>query len=179
MQSQAEIDPLEFLEQEVPIVKDRVKLKQVSEKFNFKEPQRDPVELARLLTDKMDSVSGIGLSAIQIGIPLRVFAVRTEPRRVVFNPEIVHVSDETVELDEGCLSFPNMIVRVTRPQLIRIRYTLPNGDTDLYTYSDMTARVFQHECDHLNGILMFERVSRYHREKAFRQMEKRNRRFRE
>jgi peptide deformylase len=160
------------LETDWPIVKDRVFLKKVSEEFDFQQPQTDPIELARLLTDKMDSVKGLGLSAIQIGIPLRVFVMRTDPRLVVFNPKVIDYGDAQVEMEEGCLSFPNMVLKVKRPQNIKVQFTFPNGQTDTYKYGDMTARIFQHEIDHLDGTLFFERVSRYHRDKAFRNKER-------
>jgi peptide deformylase len=165
---------VERLEREWPIVKDRVFLKTKSEDFDFANPPADPMELARTLTDKMDSVRGLGLSAIQIGIPLRVFVMRTDPRLVIFNPRIVEVSQKTIELEEGCLSFPNMILKVTRPQTIKVQFTFPNGQTDTFTYGEMTARIFQHEFDHLDGTLFYERVSRYHRDRAFRHFERVN-----
>lgn len=149
-------------------------LKTVSEEFDFQNPQMDPIELARLLVDKMDSVKGLGLSAIQIGIPLRVFAMRTDPRLVCFNPRVVEYGDKEIEMDEGCLSFPNMLLKVKRPVVVRVRFTMPNGQTDTFTYGDMTARIFQHEMDHLDGKLFFEKVSHFHRDRAFRRADRIN-----
>ena len=159
---------VERLLREYPIVTDRARLKTVSEEFDFESPQRDPLELSRLLVDRMDAARALGLSAIQIDVPLRVFCMATQPRIVCFNPRIVDRSDEMIELDEGCLSVPNMTLVVKRPTVVRVQYTLPNGHTDMYTYGDMTARIFQHEMDHLDGVLFYERVSRFHRDRAFR-----------
>ena len=71
-----------------------------------------------------------------------------------------------ISLEEGCLSFPGLIVKVKRPQHIRVRFQTPNGDTITKQFTGMSARVFQHEIDHLNGVLYFNRANRYHRDVA-------------
>lgn len=134
-------------------------LKQKTERFNFSNPQCDPVELAHKLTQTMLHHNGIGLASPQIGLPYRAFALRTSPILVCFNPLVVDVSSETVELEEGCLSFPNLILKITRPSMIKARFTLPNGETKTEKFIGMTARAFLHETDHLDGILFTQKVS--------------------
>jgi peptide deformylase len=113
--------------------------------------------------------NGIGIAANQVGVPYRVFAMRGQPQNFVcFNPRVVQPSAEEIILEEGCLSFPGLIVKVKRPRHVRVRFQTPNGDTRTETFIGMTARVFQHEMDHLEGKLYFSRSSRYHREIAMK-----------
>lgn len=117
------------------------------------------VQLAKDLEEAMLRFDGIGLSAVQVGIPVRAFAMRTEkPNLVVFNPKIVDVSEETVALDEGCLTFPGLVVKVTRPRIIKARFTVASGDVLTLKFDGMTARCFQHEMDHLDGVLFHDHV---------------------
>ena len=71
----------------------------------------------------------------------------------VFNPKIVDVEEEEVFIEEGCLSSPGLFIKIKRPQVIRVRYTNFLGITDTMQFSGMTARIFQHEIDHLDGVL--------------------------
>jgi peptide deformylase len=83
-----------------------------------------------------------------------------------FNPKIVDFSSETVLLEEGCLSDPGLFVKIKRPKKIKARYTLPNGETVTKVFDGITARCYQHELDHLNGLLYTSRANAYHLEKA-------------
>jgi len=137
--------------------------------FDFASPPFDPIEFAKDLVKFMRDNNGIGLSANQVGVPYRVFAMRSMPENFVcFNPKIVMASDEKVLLDEGCMSYPGLVVKVKRSQHVRVRFTMPNGDTRTEMFTGMTARVFQHEIDHLDGILFYNRANKYHRELAFK-----------
>ena len=115
---------------------------------------------------------GLGLAAPQIGIPYRVFAFTGDPVNVCFNPKIVDKSKEEIYLDEGCLTFPGLIIKIKRSSLIKVRFTMANGETITKKLSGMTARCFQHELDHLNGILFLNRANLYHREKALKSWRK-------
>ncbi len=151
------------------IITDPAILKQVSEPFDFENPQMDPVELGHLLVKTMVDSGGIGLSAIQLGHPLRVFAMMTRPvHTVLFNPQLVYASDEVQTEVEGCLSFPNLIVKVKRPFEVRIRFKMANGEVRTEKWGGLTGRVAQHELDHLDGILFYDRANRFHRDQAFR-----------
>lgn len=152
------------------IITDAMALTQVSEDFDFENPQMDPVELGKLLVTAMIDNSGLGLSAIQLGIPLRVFAMRANPQNIVlFNPVIVSKSDETKTEYEGCLSFPNLICKVKRAFEVRVRFRYPNQEVITEKWGGLTARVVQHEMDHLDGKLFYNQASKIHRDQAFRQ----------
>lgn len=131
---------------------------QVIPKFDFANPSVDPIQHADDLAQTMLAENGLGLASNQAGIPVRAFAIKAEHIIVAFNPIIVDSSDEMVYLEEGCLSFPNLIFKIKRPQSVKVRYTEPNGNTLTTTFGGMTARVFQHELDHLDGIIFHTRV---------------------
>lgn len=151
-------------------------LKQVAEPFNFENPQMDPVELFHNLRDTMCENKGVGLAAPQIGIPLRVFVIGNpgDPDNVipVFNPKIVDFSEEVSSQEEGCLTFPALYIKVKRSRVIRARYTTQENITDTIKFDGLTARAFQHEYDHLNGVLYLNRANRYHIDKGKKQKAK-------
>ena len=140
----------------------------VAKDFDFDDPPVDTEQLALDLVHTMRYYKGIGLAGNQVGFPYRVFAMEGEPARVCFNPRIVNTSGDEILLEEGCLSYPGLIVKVKRPQHARIRFTGPNGEIFTEQFTGMTARVIQHEMDHLDGILFFDRANRYHREQGFK-----------
>jgi peptide deformylase len=141
-------------------------LKTELDKFDFQNPPTDPIQLAHDLAETMLAKGGIGISANQIGLPYRVFAMMAEKIIVCFNSILLSESDEQIVLEEGCLSYPNLFVKIKRPQEIRVRYTEPNGNIITEKFSGMTARVFQHELDHLNGIVYTKRANLIHLEQA-------------
>ena len=144
------------------------RLREPCDPFDFTNPPMDPNQLAVDLAETMIHNNGIGLAANQIGIPYRVFAMTGEPIKVCFNPRIVDQTSEEVVLEEGCLSFPGLWVKVKRPSIIKVRYTMANGETVTEKFIGMTSRIFQHEFDHLDGILFYNKANLYHRERAFR-----------
>ena len=101
-------------------------------------------------------------------MPFRVFALRTTPGIVCFNPRIVDTSSEELLLDEMCMTFAHLAVPVRRPKKIKVRYFEPNGNVKTETFDGMTARYFLHELDHLDGILYTERANKMHVERAVR-----------
>lgn len=147
-------------------------LKQPLGLFDFKNPPMDPVELAHILAETMIRNRGMGLSSNQIGFPHRAFVMQTNPVLVCFNPKIVDHGDETIAMDEGCLSYPGLIVKITRPRNIRVRYTLPNGETETQTFQGLTARIFQHELDHMDGINFLDRAKPVAKDLALRKYKK-------
>jgi peptide deformylase len=113
--------------------------------------------------------NGLGLAANQVGLPYRMFVMRGSPENFAcFNPRIVSESAEVESVEESCLSFPGLVVKVKRPKSIRARFTMPNGETRTEPFVGITARVFQHELDHLEGKLYFNRANRYHKEVAIK-----------
>lgn len=133
-------------------------LKTKLERFDFENPPDDPVKIAVDLTESMLAHGGIGLAANQIGLPYRVFVIAANPVLCCFNPVIVDQTTEQIELEEGCLTFPNLVLPVKRSKVIKVRYFEPNGEVVNTKFIGMTARIFQHETDHINGILFTEYV---------------------
>ena len=132
----------------------------------------DPVQLSVDLLATMESRNGIGLSANQVGIPYSVFCMKSIPTYVCFNPRIVF-EGEQVLMDEGCLSFPNLIYKTLRPKVIRVRFNTPNGQVTTQTFQGMTAAVFSHEMMHIQGRLPMEGIGRYQIEKSLKFASKR------
>ena len=128
----------------------------------------NPIELYNDMAKFMLEKSGLGLSANQVGLPYRFFVMRAEEVIGCFNPKIVDFGEQTVYMDEGCLSFPGLFIKVKRPANIKVRYTEPNGNTVTRKFSGMSARIFQHELDHLDGVTYKQRASKIHLERAER-----------
>lgn len=117
----------------------------------------------RKLTDNMfatmDSASGIGLAAPQIGVSLRVIVVDAdEVRMALINPEIVKASEETILDEEGCLSYSSYYGFVNRHQSVVVKGRSLEGKAIRIRATDLLARVFQHEIDHLNGTLFLDHL---------------------
>lgn len=129
--------------------------------------------LYETLRDTMCKNNGIGLAANQIGLPYRVFVMGnpSDPDGVigVFNPVLVDIIGEESYYEEGCLSFPGLYIKIKRPSAIRVRFTTHDGVTDTIKFDGMTARIFLHEYDHLEGKLFTERAHSLHLERAYRQ----------
>lgn len=137
--------------------------------FDFSNPPFEPIEFAKNLVKFMYDNNGIGLAANQVGVPYRVFSMRGQPENFVcFNPKIVQPSEMEVTLEEGCLTYNGLLVKIKRPRHIRVRFNLPNGDIMTKQFTGMTARIFQHELDHLDGIIFYNRANRYHRDQALK-----------
>ena len=121
----------------------------------------DRFEMSRILKENMMHYDGVGLSANQIGIGERVFIMvlnmETEETITCFNPRIIKRYDDNVWCDEGCLSFPDEIINVERPDRIVVKYEDEDGKDHKIKLSGMAARVFLHEFDHLEGIVFTER----------------------
>ena len=151
-------------------------LKQKCEPFDFEKPQHDPEKLSEDLKESMIHHRGIGLSACQVGIPLKVFAVGdpNDPENIVvmFNPRIVDFSQDTVLIEEGCLSYPGMFIKIKRSNSIRLRYYNESGDIVTQAYDGIPARAIQHEYDHMDGITFHTRASSFHLDQAKRQKKK-------
>lgn len=148
------------------VAEDNPALKQVCEAFDFANPQVDSVELEDLLIRKMVDHNGLGLAANQLGIPLRVFAIRAEEPFCIFNPNIVDASDVTSVMKEGCLSFEDMLISIKRPSMVRMRFARSNGEIETEKFGGLSAHVVQHEVDHLDGLTFFDRASKFHLDKA-------------
>jgi peptide deformylase len=127
-------------------------------------------KLVRLVDDMFDTLYeselGIALAAPQIGVQKQVFVWDLDERpMVVFNPEIVESSGEWV-YDEGCLSIPGLYVEMVRPKQVLMRGIGLDGETIEIEADELEARLYQHELDHLNGVLMFDRMTHDQRKEA-------------
>ena len=139
----------------------------------------DAHEIFEILKDHMCKYRGIGLSACQLGIMTRMFIMGNPDDKnsiiPIINPNIVNVSDEISYNEEGCISFPGLFIKIKRPNSIRARFANLNGEINTANFSGLSARVFQHEYDHLNGILFTKRASSLNLERARSQQKKLNR----
>ena len=133
-------------------------------------------KIARLVDDMFDTLytseSGIGLAAPQIGVQKQIFVWDMDDQpMVVFNPEIVESSGEWV-YDEGCLSIPGLYVEMLRPNQVLMRGIDLDGNTIEIEADELASRLFQHEIDHLNGVLMFDRMTPEQRKEALAEYRK-------
>jgi peptide deformylase len=119
----------------------------------------------------LEDALGAGLAATQLGVMNRVFLYRAEPDApisVLVNPELEWSGGETVPGEEGCLSIPGVWVEVERPEQVRMRGFDTSGRERMVEAEGMEARVLQHELDHLDGVLMLDRISKEQRREAMR-----------
>jgi peptide deformylase len=129
-------------------------LKEVLSEFDFTNPPVNPEQFASTMVETCKMHRGIGLSANQCGFPYRMFVMGAEDNYVAFfNPSIVLKSKTEVHMVEGCLSFPFLGLRITRPEEVAVTYQDYMGVWKETTLVGMSARCFQHELDHLNGIV--------------------------
>jgi peptide deformylase len=137
--------------------------------------------LAHNMLDTMYAKEGIGLSAVQVGILKRIIVVDVEwpslpegqhgTQYIMINPEVIH----TVELNEckeGCLSFPDEFVRITRPKTIKVQYQDLNGTTHQIQADGLLSTCIQHEIDHLNGKTISSYISHQKKIMMFNRLKK-------
>lgn len=126
----------------------------------------------------MYDAPGIGLAAIQIGVPKRIvvldLARQEEPKAPLFlvNPEIVWSSDERSTYEEGCLSIPDYYEEVERPARVRVRFLDRDGGAQEIEAEGLLATAVQHEIDHLDGVLFVDHISRLKRDRVLRKFVK-------
>jgi len=138
-------------------------------------------DLRRLMDDMLETMyaaPGIGLAAIQVGVPRQVIVMDLarqdeppEPRFFV-NPEILWASDETAPYEEGCLSVPEVYDEVDRPARVKLRYLDYNGQEVVEEAEGLFAVCIQHEMDHLKGVLFIDHLSRLKRDRAVARVRK-------
>ncbi|MDR1722667.1 MAG: peptide deformylase [Tannerella sp.] len=127
-------------------------------------------ELVGNMFDTMYNADGIGLAAPQVGLPVQLFVIDADTvaknhpecrgfKRVMINPEILERSDETVSLEEGCLSFPGIHEKVARAKSIKVRYMDENFKEIEEYLEGFSARVVQHEYEHLTGHVFIDDIS--------------------
>jgi peptide deformylase len=151
-------------------------LKKVSERVDVVDDA-----LRALMDDMLETMyaaPGIGLAAIQVGVPKRVIVMdiarQDDPPspRFFVNPEILWASEETLPYEEGCLSVPEIYDAVERPARVKIRYLNYQGEVVEEDAEDLFAVCIQHEMDHLDGVLFIDHLSRLKREQAVKKVKK-------
>ncbi len=132
------------------------------------------VGLAESMYETMYEAVGLGLAAPQIGIQRRIFTYDVgEGPHVIVNPEIVESSGEWV-YNEGCLSVPGVNFEIVRPKLVTLRGLGLDGNEVEIEADEVLARLFQHEIDHLNGVLLLDRLEPDERKRALRTLRDRD-----
>lgn len=133
--------------------------------------------------DTMYDAPGIGLAAIQVGVPKRVLVIDLQERdeesgavirepRVFINPEIVEMSEDLTVYSEGCLSVPDQYADVQRPAVIKAKWLDENGKAHEEVIDGLLAICLQHEMDHLNGILFIDHLSKLKRDMVLKKLAK-------
>ena len=155
------------------------RLRQVS-----KPVERVDDDLRALMDDMLETMydaPGIGLAAIQVGVPVRVIVMDLageeeppEPRYFV-NPEILDPSEDLSLYQEGCLSVPEFFEEVERPSRCRVKYLDYHGEPQILEAEGLLATCIQHEMDHLEGVLFIDHLSRLKRERILKKLKKEQR----
>ena len=149
------------------VLEDDPILKKRCRPFDFENPQEDPEKLKNELLEAMVKYEGAGISACQIGVDLKVFAMRFNGEGIVcFNPRITQYTPETTYIKEGCLSFPGLFFSVTRAYGINCTFATYDGEVSNASFVDVSAKIFQHENDHMLGKLYLEYASDFMIRKA-------------
>jgi peptide deformylase len=116
------------------------------------------------MKEAMVEHDGLGLAAPQVGRSIQLVVIDAtkgeKPPYVLVNPEFTYLSGDEVEREEGCLSFPDIHLNITRPSVVSVKAFDENGTAfTIENSDDLLARAFQHEIDHLNGILIIDHIS--------------------
>jgi len=128
------------------------------------EIDREVKDLVSGMTDTLQKARGLGLAASQVGVPRRLFIVDlsavdiNESLRVFINPEIIETEGE-IEMEEGCLSFPELYLKITRPERVKVRATDLEGNRFELSADGVTARAILHEYDHTLGKLFIDHLT--------------------
>ncbi len=130
------------------------------------------------MADSMYEADGIGLLAVQIGVPKRVIVIDLDQKdckrnpRAYINPKILWASEEKAVFEEGCLSVPEIWDDVERPARIKAEYLDRDGNKQLLEADGLLATCLQHEMDHLEGVLFIDHLSKLKRSMALRKLQK-------
>ena len=138
-------------------------------------------EVRALVADMFETMyeaPGVGLAAIQVGVPKRIVtsdtAKKDEEKRpqVFLNPEVVWSSEEKGTYEEGCLSIPEIYEEVTRPKGVKVKYLDLDGKEQMVEADGLLATCLQHEIDHLNGVLFIDHISKLKRDRIVKKFSK-------
>ena len=149
--------PNEFLEKQVA-------------PFNFDTMDAD--KISKEMIQMMLKYKGVGLASNQVGIDAQIFVMGEENPITVINPMVTEVGTEKIEMEEGCLSFPGLYMKVKRPAVVSVQYLDTKQKECIIKLEGLHARVFLHEYDHLQGITFDQRISKLRLEMAKKKQEK-------
>jgi peptide deformylase len=150
---QVKVDPLPLYDENHPMLKVQIP--------EYKQAVPNPIMelLIKRLKMTMKLYGGIGLSANQCGVFERVFVIGTDHFQIAcINPRIIGKSPSTIKESEGCLSYPGLYVKIDRPDWVDVEFIDETGTLKQMRLEGVTARCFQHELDHMNGIRMVDHV---------------------
>jgi len=147
------VEPLQLYDDSLPL------LNEVMPEYKDALPNFAMNNLVKQLKLTMKLYGGIGLSANQCGIRARVFIIGTDQFQIsCINPRILRSSAEMNKSDEGCLTFPGLYVKLDRPEWVEVEFTDDTGKLVQMRLEGLTARCFQHELDHMNGIRFIDNI---------------------
>ena len=139
-------------------------------------PDLDRDEIERKLIDSMEHYRGIGLSANQIGIMERVFVMYSDVKKretiTCFNPEITTYSKTEIIMDEGCITYPGLWLKIKRPDGIEVQYEDKTGETQHLAMFGLECRISLHEYDHMEGMDFTQKVSKLKLKRAQKRLSK-------
>jgi peptide deformylase len=162
-------------------VRDIVKLPDKRLRLVSEPVKRIDADIRKLIEDLFETMydaPGIGLAAIQIGVPKRVITMDLSKKednhqpQVFINPEIMWTSDETAKYEEGCLSIPDYYEEVERPAQVKVKYLDRDGKAREIEAKGLLATCLQHEIDHINGILFIDHLSKLKRDRVIKKFAK-------
>ena len=136
----------------------------------------DREELARDLIETMKEFNGLGLSANQVGIKERAFVMYKDVNKretlACFNPHVLEYSEEKILMDEGCLSYPGLWLKSSRPSAVIVEFENESGANEQFQLYGLESRIFQHEMDHMQGKDFRDHVSKLKLNMAIKRMKK-------
>lgn len=136
---------------------------------DFKTEADEAKEIVEQLHKTIDEYNALGVAANQIGVTKAIFSVATQSGFKDFiNPEIIEYSDDWEVFEEGCLSFPNLFVKIKRAKQVKVKFQDIEGAEHVEIFNGLFARVIQHESDHLAGRRFFDAANRIHFDAAMR-----------
>ena len=150
---QVKVDPLPLYDENHPMLKVQIP--------EYKQAVPNPIMelLIKRLKMTMKLYGGIGLSANQCGVFERVFVIGTDHFQIAcINPRIIGKAPSTIKESEGCLSYPGLYVKIDRPDWVDVEFIDETGTLKQMRLEGVTARCFQHELDHMNGVRMTDHV---------------------
>ena len=129
-------------------------------------------KIANLMHRTMQQANGLGLAANQVSVGIRMFTMWGN--KTFINPTIIELSDETQLREEGCLSFPNLFLKIPRAKSILVEYYNEKLEKSVDRFEDLWAQCIQHEIEHLDGVLFIDHVSKFKLSRAREKQKKTN-----